>query len=54
MDERAENVALSLLWDLYNLDREVIGEHIRGNEMPVDIMNSVWYILFKMILIKIN
>lgn len=22
------------IWDLYNLDREVIGEHIRGSELP--------------------
>ena len=22
------------IWDLYNLERKVIGEHIRGNELP--------------------
>ena len=24
------------IWDLYNLDGQVVGEHVRGNEMPED------------------
>ena len=32
------------VWDLYNLDREVIGEHIRGNEMPEDAYHMVVHI----------
>lgn len=32
------------IWDLYNLDREVVGEHIRGNAMPVDAYHLVVHI----------
>ncbi len=35
------------IWDLYNIDREIIGEHIRGNEMPPDKYHLVVHIWIK-------
>ncbi len=32
------------IWDLVNLKREVIGQHIRGNEMPPDAYHQVVHI----------
>ena len=34
-------------WDLYNIDRKVIGEHVRGNEMPEDAYHLVVHIWIK-------
>ena len=31
-------------WDLYSLDRKVVGEHIRGNAMPIDAYHLVVHI----------
>ena len=35
------------IWDLYNIDRKVIGEHVRGNEMPEDAYHLVVHIWIK-------
>lgn len=35
------------IWDLYNLERKVIGEHIRGNELPEDGFHLVVHVWIK-------
>ena len=35
------------IWDLYSIDRKVIGEHVRENEMPEDAYHLVVHIWIK-------
>lgn len=35
------------IWDLYNVDRIVIGEHIRGNELPANAYHLVVHVWIK-------
>jgi hypothetical protein len=35
------------IWDLYNWDREVIGEHIRGKELPQEGFHLVVHVWIK-------
>ena len=35
------------MWDLYDIDRTVIGEHIRGNELPANSYHLVVHVWIK-------
>ncbi len=35
------------IWDLYDIDRTVIGEHIRGNELPANSYHLVVHVWIK-------
>lgn len=35
------------VWDLYNIDRTVIGEHIRGNKLPANSYHLVVHVWIK-------
>lgn len=35
------------IWDLYNVNRTVIGEHIRGNELPANAYHLVVHVWIK-------